>query len=288
MTNSLDPKFALSLPSVEEPISKFFVPPATSFMKNNSCGRLILISTVASIPAVALADFSDDFSSESLAAYNLYSPLSPFGAGAFYGFGPGGLTILAPQSPQPLLVGPGRGGLFVSGQTYANLNLSYTLTGNAPGTKLFAGGFVDVTTPALGTLNGYAVGIDYSVSKLFISKVVNEQSLGAIGATASSAPLNFQASDVLKVDYSNINGTQTAILTDVTSGTVLATVSGTDSTFTKGSVGLGIYLQTASAGGQGSASFGSFSATSIPEPSTWALAAIGLGALTWTSRRRLS
>lgn len=233
----------------------------------------------------ALADFTDDFTSGSLAAYDLYSPLTPFSAGAIYQFTPAGLQVSAPQSPLEAVTGPGRGGMFISGQTYGNVFLSYTVGGVPAKTSEFVGAFAEVNNPGLGTLGGYAVGVDYSVDRFFISKVVGEQSQGPISPLASSGVLTLNPADVLSVTYVNINGNQAATLTDKTTGTLLAAVSGFDATYSSGEVGLGVALETSAPGVTGTATFGSFNVLTVPEPGTWALGAFGLGAIAFASRR---
>ena len=73
---------------------------------------------------------------------------------------------------------------------------------------------------------------------------------------------------------------------DKATGTVLATVSGTDSTYASGEIGFGVAAQSFASGASAQAVFGNLSVASVPEPSTWALAVTGLVGLGWTLRRR--
>lgn len=255
--------------------------------------KLSTILCRAAIVAVALgvnarADYSDDFSSGSLANYDLYQPLFPFGAGGSYVTGSGNLSITAPQSPNPGALGPGRAASFISGQSYQNFTVSYDLTVSGSSTKQFVGAFVQVTNPGLGTLNGYAVGIDFSTDQLFISKVTGENSKGSIAPTAASSALALDLSGVYHVDYTTIFGQQSATLTDKKTGAVIASVYGTDTSYTSGAVGLGLSLQTTTPGVSASATFDNLTVTSVPEPTAWILASLGLGSLAIDSRRRKS
>ncbi len=249
--------------------------------------RLSALFTVLSAMGIApaVADHSDDFSSGSLAAYSLYNPLAAFGTPAAYSFTGGGLQVQVTQSAAPTVLGPGRGGLFIDGPAYSNFTVSYDILSASAGTPQYAGAFIEANHLSLGQLTAYTVGVDYLAGEFLISKVVGEQSLGAIAPTANSGPLTFTPGDVLHVDYTYVNGAQSATLTDKTLGKLLATVYGTESSYASGSVGLGVAIQSGAAGLTGSATFGNLSVTSVPEPSTWALTTIGLASLLWLGRR---
>ena len=183
-------------------------------------------------------------------------------------------------------MGPGRAGAFVTGQSYGNVSVSYDILSSGTG-KQYAGTFVEVGTLGIGQVSGYTVGYDYSANEFLIAKVVGEVTQGSIASTANSGVLVLTPGDVLHVDYTDINGQQFATLTDKTTGRVLSSISGYDATFTQGSVGLGVALQSAQAGLTATTTFGNFTVTAltVPEPSTWALATIGLGGLAYFSRR---
>ena len=253
-------------------------------MKRTTSTLPLLLTCTALAAVYAHADFTDNFHSGDN-AWTRYSPLTPFGTPASFSFPGAGYQISAPQSLAPIQLGDGRGASFVTGESYGDFSLSVDLIAGGAAPQ-FAGAFVRVSTPVLGTLNGYAVGYDYGSSRLTIYKLVNEASVGAIGAQATSPVLILHSSDVYTISYTALGSFQQATLTDKTTGLLVTTVSGTDSTYSRGQVGLGVALSSTAPGLTASETFGHFSVVTIPEPETWALVLVGLGAMTWVSRRQ--
>jgi hypothetical protein len=190
-----------------------------------------------------------------------------------------GYSISAPASPLPGTVGPARAGSFLIGQTYTDFNVSYDILGYSVANPQFMGAFARVTTPGLGTLNAYALGLDTTTSQLIISRIRNEQSLGAIGPSAASAALTLNPADTFRLSFSATGGLFTGTVTDLTTGTLLATVSGSDGNYPGGQIGLGVAAQSFANGAVAQATFGNFQVTATPEPSMLALAALGMGLL---------
>ncbi len=253
-------------------------------MKRPSITPPVLLACTVLVSLPALANFSDNFQSGDN-AWTHYSPLTPFGSPATFSFPNLGYQISVPQSLAPTQLGDGRGGSFVSGQTYSDFSLSFDIFGGGSSPQ-FTGAFTRVNTPGLGTLSGYAVGFDYATDQLIINKVANEASAGPIGTTAVSPVVVLNSTDGYTITYTALGAFQQATLTDKTTGQVVTSVYGTDGSYIGGQIGLGVLLESTTPGLTASATFGNFSVTTVPEPSTWALATVGLGAVVWTSRRQ--
>ncbi len=255
-------------------------------MKPFVTNPLIVLAALAALTAPALADYSNDFTSGSDADFTHYSPLQGFGAGGVYSFPGGGYSISAPASPAPGALGPARAGSFLTSQTYGNFDISYDILSYSTANAQFMGVFGRVSTPGLGTLNGYAMGLDTTTGQLFISRVQGEQSLGPIGPAAVSAALTLTPADAYSLSFSAVGSAFTGSIRDKTTGTLLASVSGTDSTYASGEIGFGVAAQTFGAGATAEATFDNLSVTAVPEPADWSLiAAGGLGVFAWMRRR---
>ncbi|HTH46661.1 MAG TPA: hypothetical protein VMB21_04055 [Candidatus Limnocylindria bacterium] len=255
-------------------------------MKQTVSNPLILLAAITALTAPALADYSNDFTSGTDADFTHYSPLQGFGAGGVYSFPGGGYSISAPASPLPGTLGPGRAASFLTAQNYGDFNVSYDILGYSAANAQFMGVFSRVSTPGLGTLNGYAMGLDTTTGQLFISRVQGEQSLGPIGVSAVSAALTLNPANAYSLSFSAVGSSFTGSLRDKLTGTLLATVSGTDSTYASGELGLGVAAQTFDAGALAQATFDNLSVSAVPEPAGWAFtAAGGLVAFAWLRRR---
>jgi hypothetical protein len=255
-------------------------------MKNHIPNPLVLLAVAAALTTPVLADYSNSFASGSDADFTHYSPLQAFGAGAVYSFPGGGYSISAPASPAPGQLGPARAASFLTGQSYGDFTVHYDISGYSTANPQFMGVFARVSTPGLGTLNGYAMGLDTTTGQLFISRVAAEQSLGPISASAVSGALTLSPSTTYSLSFTAVGSSFNGAIWDKATGTVLATVSGTDSNYASGEIGLGVAAQSFAAGASAQAVFGNLSVASVPEPSTWALAVTGLAAVGWTMRRR--
>jgi len=213
-----------------------------------------------------------------------YTPLAGFGVTTTFSDGFYGYLMESSASPEPSVLGAARVGSFLPG-TYANFSLNFSvLSYNTSGSEFF-GAAARISNLGLGTSSGYVFGYESGVGTggaLFISKVVNEASQGAIGAGAE-APVTLLSGQGYEFTFSGTGTTLSgAVYSLANLTTPLATVSGTDSQFASGQIGLLVADETSSGTGTPGAAFGEF--TVVPEPGCGALLLLG-GLTLWTTRR---
>jgi hypothetical protein len=241
-----------------------------------------VLATIVLLSAAPLArGQADDFNDGNDTEWTRYSPLAPFGAGATYSFPSGGYKIAAPPSPDRGNLGPARAGSFrpnVYTRFYASVDL---VNWNDALDQAF-GLLARVTTPGLGTTNGYAFTYATQGPSIDISRITAE-------APAGVAAMNFQldpAQDyrlVFEGNGTTLTGSVYA-LSDLS--TPLATISGDDATYASGISGLVIFDNTGSTspGVGADATFDNYvAAVQIPEPGSAGLLLV-VGA--WALRRR--
>jgi|SRR5882724_5838213 len=162
----------------------------------------------------------------------------------------------------------GTGTLGGSGKITGAVNVS------ASGATINAGGTAD----AIGTLSTGALTLSSSsVFSVDMTSTTADQLAvtGAVNITAASLQLNIPTNTVFAAgqSFTLINND----LADAISGTFSNAPTGTDL--------INGYLWTVTyAGGSGN----DFVITAVPEPSTWLAAALALGAIVWTQRKRVS
>jgi hypothetical protein len=164
--------------------------------------------------------------------------------------------------------------------TVTDFSISFSVMNYNPSLVEFFGAAARLVNIGLGTTSGYVMGYDNGVDGIFISLVEGEQSQGPLNGTAYSL-IPLVAGDNYQFTFTGYGNSFGGAIYNLGSSTPLATVSGTDSTYASGVVGLLAASETAS--GVADVTFGSF--TVVPEPSALALLVVG-GLALWAVRRR--
>lgn len=242
----------------------------------------LLLGALALVPAAAQGQgASDNFDDGNDTGWTRYEPLAGFGAGGTYAFPGGAYGIGAGGSPAPGLVGPGRAGSFRLDASLSDFTLTFDLVdwGTTP---FFAGGFARIKDPGLASTDGYALGFDFSVNRLFISLVTDE---AVAKVVVVSEPLTLDPAKDYRLRFDAIGSDFSGRIDELGGSTPLATIFGSDATYSSGAVGLGVVVQSSTAGVGANATFDNFVAV-VPEPSGTTLLVVGAGALLGGSARR--
>jgi len=242
---------------------------------------LLLSSLLAASPAGAVT-FSDNFNSGTDAGWTRYQPLSPFGAGGTYTF-PGGNTyrIAAAASPNPGVLGPARAGSFRTTNTYTDFDMSVDIVDyDSSQSNMVIGLIGRAASPGLQTTDGYALIV--GAGQLSIQVIDNE----APTAVVVGVPLTYNPATQYRAFFHAVGTTLSAEIYDINNlATPLASISGTDTTYSSGINGVFVFANTTNAGATARATFDNyFTADAIPEPAAAGLA--GLGLLLTLRRRR--
>jgi hypothetical protein len=192
----------------------------------------------------ASSSFSDNFNDGNDAGWARYETLAPFGAGGTYSFPNGAYEIQAPASPAPDTLGPNRVGSFVDGVTVDSFTASVDVLNWNKNEESAIGIGARGSNVGLGTTDGYVghvnVGGTGTEARAFIDRVDGEQTnLSALSTAAGTFPMPDPSDGGLHLVFTGEGSLLTLSVYDITNLTTpLITVSGTDSTYTSGEVGL--------------------------------------------------
>ena len=231
------------------------------------CG-MALVFLAATTCHAAIYDFTAGPSA--IQGWQPYEPLVPFGVSYAFTDNPDGYRIQSGPSVNPALLGPARVGSFLPG-SMSDFGLSFDVPSYSSSPSEFLGAAARMGTVGLGTTSGYALGYDNVGGGLFMEKIVNEASAGPIGPVAF-APVALTPGQGYRFTFEGIGSTFDGAVYSLNNlATPLATVSGVDSQFSSGQVGL-LVASEASAGAA-DATFSRF--TIVPEPAALSLLALG-------------
>lgn len=254
--------------------------------------KLVTVAGVVSCAGCCLTSalgqsFSEDFSGGNDSAFTHYDPigtaLSNPGMGGSWLVGGGEYQIWASPSPLPSVLGPGRAGSVINGFSAGDYKVSYDLVAFSAEQPMFAGVATRVAEIGPGTTDGYVLGYDNSGSKgLFISKVVNE----GVTAVIATTPVTLDRSTSYRFEFTLKGSSLSGKVFDRSNlATPLATIAGTDTSYTTGEAMLLTASNSSAVGTFASADFANISITPVPEPATCASLA-GLGLMAFAGFRR--
>jgi MYXO-CTERM domain-containing protein len=246
----------------------------------------------------ASSSFSDNFNDGNDAGWARYETLAPFGAGGTYSFPSGGYEISAPASPDANTLGPNRVGAIADGVTVGN---SFTASVDVVNWSRAAFTAIGIAARGsnigLGTTDAYVAHVDVGgtgdsngEAEAFIERVDGEQTdLSSLASAAGTFPLPDPSEGGLHLVFTGDGSLLTLSVYDVNNLTTpLVTVSGTDSTYTSGAVGLltsGLIDVNTGAitNSPLDATYDNFSV--VPEPGALGVLGLGVLALRRKSRR---
>ena len=213
-----------------------------------------LLFTVAAFAAISAQAATYDFTGgiSSTNGWQAYTPLVPFGTVNTLSDGPGGYELYSGASVAPSLIGPARIGSLLP-LSFSDFTITFDVLNYSPSLVEFFGAAARVQNVGLGTTAGYVMGYDNVAESLFISKVANESSQGPIGPTAFE-PISLTPGNAYHFVFTGYGSSFNGEIFNLGSSTPLAMVSGTDSSYAQGQVGLLVASQTAS--GTADATFG--------------------------------
>lgn len=234
-----------------------------------------------SLAATAALPIIDDFNDGDSAGWTEHDPLQTASGGALGPFAtfsfPGGNSyrIEAAASFNPGAAGPGRAFSLRQGEVLGDTVVAVDVLAWNDAVPQVFGPLARIAQPGLGTTDGYAFvygpqsssgagGID-----LFI--IANE---AVVGLAAATVPIDLNPAFDYRFVFDLTGATLTGRVFDLTNGgPAVATISGSDGTYTSGFTGL---LAADAAGPSiADATFDNFSA--VPEPASAILALLGLG-----------
>ena len=158
-------------------------------MQNSLFPSLALFMSLS--PVALAGQVSDDFNDGDDLGWTRLNPLSDFGVNTTYSF-PGGMSyrMQATASPNPDALGQSRIGSLRSDANFTAFRISMDLVSFDPAIEQDVGILARVTTPGLGTLNGYSATFDIDEGRVFISRIDAEEPSGVGDVDAVLNPEN--------------------------------------------------------------------------------------------------
>lgn len=163
------------------------------------------------------------------------NPLAAVGGSATYSF-PGGNTyrIQAGASPSPEVLGQGRAGSMREDVDHTAFRVSVDIVEAEVSLEQDFGILARVSTPGLGTLNGYSATLDSDEDRLYLSRVDGEQA-----TTLENVLVPVEEGKTYRIVFHGYQGQFLVEVFDVTDLTIpVVSLSGSDDTYSEGTTGL--------------------------------------------------
>lgn len=142
-------------------------------------------------PLTLKGQIRDDFNDGNDDGWTRLNPLSDFGVSATYSFPDGAsYRMQATASPNPDALGQSRIGSLRGEASYSAFRVAVDLVSFDASIEQDVGILARVTTPGLGTLNGYSATFDIDEGRVFISRIDAEEPSGVGDADAVLDPEN--------------------------------------------------------------------------------------------------
>lgn len=236
------------------------------------------VLTASALLVSQAAAQSDNFNGSVDPNWTHYAPLDAYGTTTTFTDLFNAYKITTSGSPDVGNLGPARAGSLRPDKTYSDFAVAVDLVGWDISHSQPLGLLTRITSPGLGTTNGYALTYDTTGHTLDLTRITGEQTTG-IG----SAPVTTNAG-VLHLLFTGIGSTLTGQIFDGSNlATPLATVSTVDGTYGSGINGLVIYDNSDGTHGA-TGTFDNYAAATslaqlIPEPASLTLLCCGVLAM---------
>ncbi len=185
--------------------------------------------------ATGLGQVVDDFDDGDDAGWTRLNPLAEFGGSATFSF-PGGNSyrVQAGTSPDPGALGQGRSGALREDVDHTAFRVSVDIVAVNAALEQDIGILARVTSPGLGTLNGYSATIDTDEGIAYLSRVDGEQP-----SILETVEVSLDAAKDYRMVFHGYQGQFLVEFFEVADLTApIGTMSGFDDFYPEGSTGL--------------------------------------------------
>lgn len=190
--------------------------------------------TTFSLSFLQAQEIEDDFNDGDSVGWTENLPLLQVGGSGSFTFPDGGYRIQSNPSPNPDVLGPARAGAFRADANYGDFRVEVDVVAIGTANNQDVGLLARISSPGLGTLNGYSWSYDPSAGRVFLNRLDGE-SPNQIGSEEVSLNPDESYRFVFQGFGEELMG-QVFASNDLE--TPLVTVSGPDDTYASGFAGI--------------------------------------------------